>query len=170
MNEIWKPVSGYEGRYEVSNLGRVKSLNYLHNTGREHILKPRKTKSNKKTKNNKKSYMRVTLCDKQHLVHILVYRAFYGEIPEGMQVNHINKNPSDNRADNLNLMTPAENIEYSLNKPISCYDKNGNLIRNFSSVKEASDYFGYGRKGCSNISKCLNGSSKTAYKYKWCYN
>lgn len=161
MNEIWKPVPGYEGRYEVSDLGRVKSLNYLH-TGKEQILKPIKIKNNKK-----ENYMRVTLGNKSCLVHILVYKAFYGEIPEGMQVNHINKHKSDNRAININLMTPKENSGYSNNKPVLCYDKNGNFIQEYTSVKRASEFLG---KNCSsNIVHCLNGKSKTAYGYVWKY-
>lgn len=162
MNEIWKPVPGYEGRYEISNLGRVKSLNYLHNTGREQILKPNKIKNNKK-----ENYMRVTLGDKTFLVHILVYKVFHGEIPEGLEVNHINKHKSDNRAVNLNLMTHDENTGYSLNKPVLCYDKNRNFVQDFISVKEASEFFG--KKSSSNIVHCLKGRSKTAYGFIWTY-
>lgn len=162
MNEIWKPVPGYEGRYEISNLGRIKSLNYLHNTGREHILKPRKT-----SKSDKKAYLRVTLCNKQHLIHVLVYRVFNGEIPEGFQVNHINKNKKDNRAINLNLMTPEENSGYSNNKQVMCYDKKRNFMQEFSSIKNASEYLG--KKSSSNIVHCLNGKSKTAYGFIWKY-
>ena len=106
MKEEWKNIIDYEGLYQVSNLGRVKSLNYKH-TGREKILK---------SSVDKIGYMYVGLCKngkvKFFKVHRLIYEAFYGEIPNGMQVNHINEIKADNRLSNLNLMTRKENINF----------------------------------------------------------
>lgn len=112
-NEIWKPVKGYEGKYEVSNLGRVKSLNYSQ-TGEERLLKPSLT-----TKNG---YLFVVLRKdfKSHimLIHRIVYEAFRGKLPkfvvtmkgdERMEVNHINEIKTDNRLENLELVTSRQN-------------------------------------------------------------
>ena len=104
--EIWKDIVGYEGLYQVSNTGKIKSLNYNH-TGREKILKQRLFN---------RGYLYVGLWkngkQKYFSVHRLEYEAFYGEIPKGMQVNHINEIKTDNRLENLNLMTPKENTNW----------------------------------------------------------
>lgn len=106
MEEIWKDIEGYEGLYQVSNLGNVKSLKYMR-TNIPHNLKKHLTP---------KGYYQVCLqtgsWHKYPLVHRLVYEAFVGKIPEGMQVNHINETKTDNRPENLNLMTPKENVNF----------------------------------------------------------
>ena len=103
--EIWKPVVGYEGLYEVSSEGRVRSLNYKRQY-RIQVL----------VQNYSRKYPYVILCKdgkiKTRLVHLLVWEAFNGTIPKGMQVNHINEIKTDNRLENLNLMTPKENINW----------------------------------------------------------
>lgn len=116
VKEVWKPVLGYEGLYEVSNFGRVKSLGHYtyHSEGclkwkKEHILKTERTKNGRE---------RVRLYEEggktlKHLqVHRLVWEAFNGTIPDGMQVNHIDERPWNNAVWNLNLMTPKENCNY----------------------------------------------------------
>ena len=83
MKEIWKDIKGYEGRYQVSNLGNVKSLNY-NNTGKEQLLKPKKNKYTynevKLSKNNK---------TKSFLIATLVAQAFLGQKNPDMEVMHI---------------------------------------------------------------------------------
>lgn len=102
IQEEWKPVRGYIGLYDASNFGRIRSLKF----GKVKILKPF----------GKKDYLRIELNKdgkrKRYSVHRLVYEAFNGEIPEGMQVNHINEIKTDNSLWNLNLMTPKENSNY----------------------------------------------------------
>ena len=106
MEEIWKNVNGYPN-YMVSNNGSVKCLNFRGNTNKEIILKPIKQRT---------GYYHITLCKegitKQKLIHRLVYEAFVGEIPDGIQVNHINEDKTDNRLENLNLMKPKENTNW----------------------------------------------------------
>lgn len=97
--ERWKAVVGYEGLYEVSDFGNVRSLKY----GKVRVLKP----------GVMKGYYRVHLCKngkrKSFLVHRLVVIMFIGDIPKGMVVNHINENKFDNRLENLEIVTVKEN-------------------------------------------------------------
>lgn len=169
MKEIWKPVLDYIGLYEVSNLGRVRSLKF----GKVRILKPVKTKD---------GYLRVGLWkdgnQKWFLVHRLVWEAFNGEIPEGMEVNHINEIKTDNRyPENLNLLTHTANNNYGTrNKRVSVAMTNGKqsdpvlqltldekLIKEWPSIAEA------GRNGFSEskISDCCNGKRKTHKGFLW---
>ena len=106
MEEQWKDIQGYEGLYQVSNLGKVKSLNYLH-TGKEQILKP--------GKNN--GYLAVVLCKngkvKTFKIHRLVATTFISNPLNKPCVNHIDCNPQNNNVDNLEWVTQRENIQYA---------------------------------------------------------
>lgn len=99
MNEIWKPVVGYEG-YEVSNLGRVRSFKH----GRERIMK---------LTSNGRGYMQLELCRngeiKHHTVHRLVAQAFIPNPENKRDVNHIDGNKLNNHIENLEWATPHEN-------------------------------------------------------------
>ena len=105
MEEIWKDVPGYEGLYQVSNYGEVKSLG--NNASRkEKILKPSK---------NVETYLKVALWKdgnkKTIKIHQLVTMAFLGHIPNGYEivVNHIDNNPLNNYIGNLELVTVRYN-------------------------------------------------------------
>lgn len=115
MIEEWKDVTGYEGYYEVSNLGRVRSLDrdteirqgvFITHKGR--ILK---------SKENKFGYPTVALsvkgAVKYKFVHRLVAGSFISPHLEGFQVNHIDGNKRNNRFDNLEWCTPSENIQHA---------------------------------------------------------
>ena len=103
MEEIWKPIKDYEGLYEVSNLGRVKSLNYR-GTGKEKILK---------NIENSKGYFQVGLVkfgkQKVFKVHRLVAEAFIPNPENKPCIDHINTVKSDNRVENLRWVTYKEN-------------------------------------------------------------
>lgn len=106
MKEIWKDIEGYEGCYQVSNFGNVKSLNYMH-TGKEQILK---------LKTKKSGYLQVNLCKdgkiKTYTIHRLVAKAFV-ENPDNLpQVNHIDEDKTNNRFDNLEWCDQKYNNNY----------------------------------------------------------
>ncbi len=160
MNEIWKDIPGYEGKYQASNTGFIRNSKGL-------ILKPMLTKL---------GYYRVELFNnktrKKHHVHRLIWETFNGAIPTGLQINHINEIKTDNALSNLNLMTPKENINYGtgierghkqLRKPVLQYDKSGNFIKEWSSLVEAKNYYGQA------VGDCVRGYCPTAFGFTWKY-
>lgn len=100
--ETWLDVVGYEGLYQVNGRGDVKSLNYNH-TGKEKILKPF----------GSNGYKKVILCknakNEALLIHRLVYESFYGNIPDGMEIDHIDTIRDNNTVENLRCVTHKEN-------------------------------------------------------------
>jgi len=113
-NEIWKDIPGYEGKYQVSNMGRVKSLSRIVQSAnqngafqfflRERILRP--------GSHDKANHMCVVLNDprKTYTVHQLVMLAFEGPPPPGKVVCHNNGDATDNRLSNLRYDTQRENV------------------------------------------------------------
>lgn len=172
-NEIWKYITNYEGIYQASNLGRVKSLERIGARGnkrKEKILKPKLTRN---------GYYLIELYKnsngKFYLVHRLVWEAFNGQIPEGLQVNHINEIKTDNRLSNLNLMTHKENINFGTrterqvkkcSKAVLQFDLNDNFIKEYPSTRQVERELGFAQP---NISACCNGKLKQAYGFKWKY-
>ena len=165
MKEIYKDIKGYEGKYQVSNLGNVKSLHY-NNTNRERVLKPRVTKG----------YLSVDLGYRNpRLVHRLVAEAFL-ENPNNLPcVNHKDENKKNNCVDNLEWCSNEYNLNYgtclerrgkSHRKPINQYDLDGNFIKTWNSGTEISKKLGFSH---GNICSCCRGKQKTAYGFKWRY-
>lgn len=116
MSEEWKQISGYEGLYEVSNLGRVRSMAH------EEVKKDGSTfhRSARMVhqKMNKDGYSVVRLtkeCNvKYYVVHILVARAFVDGWFDGAEVNHKDFDRVNNRSDNLEWTTHKENVAYTI--------------------------------------------------------
>ena len=188
MEEIWKDIKGYEGYYQISNRGRVKSLARkvkYQNTTRE--LKE-KIKSTFISSNG---YERVELSkdnsNKKYNIHRLVADAFIPKIENKEFVNHINGIKTDNRVENLEWCSQSENelhayrtglaknsekqrkavSEYAKEnrvKPIIQLGIDGSFIKEWKSAVKASEILKIGNK---TISNCVTGRSKTAGGYKW---
>lgn len=160
MNETWKSISGYEGLYEISNTGEVKSLIS------EKLLRPWM---------HKKGYLEVKLVkDRQHKtfkVHRLVAEAFIPNTENKEQVNHIDGNKQNNCVENLEWCDDFENRTHAhkngLRKmeeiiEIEMLSIDGDYIDKFQSISEASRKTGI---NIGNISRCCNGGCKTAGGY-----
>ena len=167
--EIWKDIQGYEGIYQVSNLGRVKSI--------ERVTKEGNHRSEKQMKlqKTKRGYLTVILTkdgnQKLHYVHRLVGIAFIPNPTGKEQINHINEQKEDNRVENLEWSTAKENMNWGtaidrrskkLRKPVICIE----LGMLFDGLPEAEKQTGAKR---SNICKCLKGIRETAGGYHWKY-
>ena len=111
--EIWKDIKGYEGLYQVSNLGRVKALDrYKINNGGKHLVKEHIMKPNT---HGTCDYHRVGLIDnngtrKYHTIHKLVATAFIENNNNHKEINHKDGNKQNNSVENLEWVTPSENI------------------------------------------------------------
>ena len=169
MEEIWKDIEGYEGLYQVSTWGRVRSLNYNH-TGKTQILRPGVTHW---------GYLQVAIYkdgeQKSYKVHRLVAAAFLPN-PNGLpEINHKDEDKQNNHVDNLELCDRAYNNSYGthnarmirsqLNSPtkskrVRCIETN----TVYPSGGEAERKTGISRKS---ISSACHGKYKTAGGFHW---
>lgn len=101
MEEVWKPVKGYNGRYSVSNTGKIKTHRY----GWDRIMK---------SAYDNNGYKYVHIINKKKKIHRLVAEAFIDNPQHKTQVNHKNGVKDDNRVENLEWVTPSENQLHSL--------------------------------------------------------
>ena len=173
--ETWKAIDGYDGQYEVSDLGRVKSLGN-NKTRKEKILK----------QHNIRGYIRVVLYKDGHrkplLVHRLVAESFIPN-PQGLEtVNHKDEVKTNNTVSNLEWMSIKDNINYGtrnkrisksntnnpkISKQIQMLDKQtGELLATFPSLAEAERVTGIAHQS---IFQCCNGKRKSAGGYIWRY-
>ena len=166
--EIWKDIPEYEGLYQVSNLGRIKSLYF----GKERIMKQSK---------DKQGYCCISLykdCKiKYFLVHRLIGLVFIpNDNPtEKIEINHKDENKENNTVTNLCWVTPKENCNWGTrNKrriekksiPILQYDLNNNLIREWGSSKLVNKELNINN---SHIIACCKGKRKTCGDFIWKY-
>lgn len=177
MKEIWKQVNGYGGKYYVSNKGNVKTLDY-HQTGKEHMMKPRKDKGGYLTVSL--SYLGNTNTVK---IHRLVALAFLDN-PNGFPfVNHKDEVKTNNIVDNLEWCTAKYNVNYSFsrhndefrkrqgdaerkyNSKIAQIDINGNVIRIYDNIAVAVKENGNNK----NIYACVKGVQSVCMGCKWVF-
>lgn len=172
MNEIWKDIEGYEGYYQVSNFGRVKSLERVcrHPLGGTRKVNEKIMKFDV---NKKWGYLRVQLSkhgiDNKYLVHRLVAQAFIDNPNNYEVVNHKDQNPSNNHSQNLEWCTIQYNNTYGdkikkMCKQVVQLDKQGKIIKKFPSITQASIETNIAQ---CNITSCLSGNQKTAGGYYW---
>lgn len=167
MMETWKSVKGFEGLYEVSNYGRVKSLNY-HRTGEAQILKPGRTNG---------GYMNVVLTkDKirySKRVHRLVADAFLPNPNNYTELNHKDENPANNRLYNLEWCSREYNINYGsrnkkvsekMSKKIIQYTMDGEIVKVWKSQKEVEKTLGWSQ---GTISLAVNKKIPSFHGFLW---
>lgn len=180
MNEeIWKDIPGYEGLYQASNLGRIRSLdreiiqwNRFDNVkviykGKILSLKP-----------NKKGYFKCSLNkngkSRTFLVHRIIAQTFLKNFDKNLTVDHINGNKQNNNVDNLRMVTIKKNIQLSYDnnlhklKKVCKFDLYNNLLEIYKSVAVASRKNNCSpqliKNCCDNKKHCLTGKG-----YKWKY-
>lgn len=161
QKEIWKDIPEYEGLYQASNWGRIKSL-------------PRKTKNRFQTGMIKKQTLRtggyfyINLCDKNHnnklyTVHRIVALTFIPNPNNYPCINHKDGNKQNNYVENLEWCTYSHNEKHAyrnnLKKPnsikINQYNLKGEYIKTWNSIKEANTFY-----KTSHIGECCNNNSK----------
>ena len=175
--EVWKPIEDFKDKYEISNYGKIQNKI----TG--YMFKPQK----------RGNYLKVSLCKNgiknQISIHRLVAETFldkkdFKSMPDEdrslidlnkLEVNHKNENKYDNRVDNLEWCTQKYNMNYgncckkisiSKHKKINQYDLNGNFIKEWNSIKEASKKLNIPQ---SLISRCVLGQRNKTHNYKFKY-
>lgn len=177
MKEIWRDVVGYEDLYEVSSLGRVRSLiSYT-------VLLS--------TKRNADDYVRLPLTRNKFcstkLLHRIVYEAFNGAIPYGFQVHHKDGNKRNNRLSNLEAISIREHSKITAmqhplmheksnkarTRTILQYSLNGDFLAEYSSAEEASKKTGVCKRNIQQVASGeLNQNKKIRMQaggYKWRY-
>lgn len=178
--EIWKDIEGVEGCYQISNLGRVKSLNRVTSTGRtvtERILK---------TRVNKRGYEYVNIqingLRKSIKIHREVAKAFVPNERGYSEVNHKDENKLNNSASNLEWCSRIYNANYGTAMKravktrlshhllkIDQMTRDGEYIKTWDApylIEKATK----GKMKATNIIACCRGRFKTAYNYVWKYS
>lgn len=199
MIEIWKDIPGYEGKYQVSNRGEVKSLNYR-GSGELKLLKQNTDKNGYKQVSLYKNGKR-----KNHFVHRLVAMAFLPNPNNLSIVNHKDENPSNNNVNNLEWCTQEYNLNYGTRNERASKSKKGKSFSEEHKKKLSESLKGkykgkdspnakpilmYDREGnfirrfdcirdaneyfgkdrdCSSICNCLKGRTKTIYGFIFKY-
>ena len=177
-DEIWKNIPKYEGLYQASPRGNIKSL-YRNKILRYEI--------------SKNGYCQVMLCKNKRqkllYVHRLVAMTYLNNFNEKLQVNHKDGNKQNNNINNLEMVTCKENIQHSFknklqviksgkenhlynrygqyankSKPIYQFDLEGNFIKQWNCQKDVERELGF---KVQNISACTLGNKKTAYGFIW---
>lgn len=177
MTEQWRDIHGFEGKYQVSNHGRVRNIKFIghpRSTKQERILVPR---------TNRYGYSVIHLSDGNKdfhpPIHRLVAMAFIPNPLNYPAVNHKDENKENNHAENLEWCTNLYNTRYGTGqlrahekkkKAIMQLDKNTNeVVKEYASATDASvEMFGTSQKKRA-ITCCARGERPTAYGYSWKY-
>lgn len=190
MKEIWKDIPNYEGYYQASNLGKIRSLNRKVNCGitsNKQVLRKGKVLC---AHPNLRKYLTVVLSinnkQKTFTVHRLIAKTFIPNPNNYPQINHIDGNKNNNCVNNLEWCTSKQNIKHSwdnklsktyihpkgkltkysatLCKKVDQFDLQNNFIKTFKSISEASRIMNC---SVSNIKDCCHKKQKTAKGFIW---
>ena len=177
--EIWRDIPNYEGLYQVSNFGNVRSLNWGNRGFTDNLyLKP-----------HNRGYLQVELhrngSRKMFTVHRLVAVSFVDGYRDGLMINHKDENKTNNRATNLEWVTSSDNVLHSISHrsnaqhrtrkrfvprtdivPVFQFDLSGDLIKTWDSSISVKEELGFSDWS---IKQCCRGNRKSAYGYKWQY-
>jgi len=182
MKEIWKDVVGYEGAYMCSNKGRFKRLKdvifVIDEKQKRQYYKTIKQKMLKQFKDCNGYYV-VNIDGKRMRAHRLLSKSFIPNPLNKAQVNHKDLDKSNNNINNLEWVTPKENVKHAIrngafknvkaikNAVYMCDLKTHKLLKKFDSVTEAYNYFGKNYQG--GISQVCNGERNKTKGYWWTY-
>lgn len=174
MNEIWKDIEGYEGLYQVSNLGRVKSLErvVLRGNGRTLKVRERILKSAIQGTGYERIYLHDEGVKRGFYAHRLVAQAFLYRKDGADEVNHKDGNKLNNESSNLEWVTGDENIDHAFKeglhpkprKTVHMLTLRGDHVMTFPSASEAARHLGVNSGGISSVCR---GRRKRMYGYKW---
>jgi len=178
IKEEWRDIQGFENRYQVSNLGRVKSVErIIYNTKNNGVDGIRHIKEKILKQYNEQGYLRVSLYKdrkkgKFYKVHRLVAMAFIPNPNNYPQVNHKDENTQNNCVDNLEWCTPQYNHNYGTrtertSKKVYQYSLDGELIKEWKTVTSTATS-GFDPR---HVSKCCNNNPryKTHKGFIWSY-
>lgn len=181
--EIWRDIDGFEGRYQISSEGRIKSVDVytIDTIGRRQLHRGKFLK----VRYDKDGYKKVSLYDgKTYSIHRLVAQTFIPNPNDYPIINHKDENKQNNCVENLEWCTYKYNVNYGtaidrrkantdyVEKSKKQYKRivqntlNDVYIKEWSSIKEAADCLNLDN---GSICKCLKGKVKTCGGYKWEY-
>ena len=195
MEEIWKDIKGYEGYYQISNMGNVKSLErtVTKSNGVVQIRKERIMNKRESTDGYYIAKLNVNNHSKSIAIHRLVAQHFIPNPDNLPEVNHIDTNRKNNRVDNLEWCTHKDNVRYSADKGhyrnnkfgsnngrarrVSLYNSDHQLIDSFDYIGDCARYMidnqmckqDYSTSYINNLRSQIGKAAKTNKKYLNCY-
>ena len=175
--ENWKDIKGYEGLYQVSDHGDVRSVDRVTTGNRNRRIKGKVLKKTKSTT----GYFKVELCKDGRAistkVHRIVAKAFIRNPYGKPHINHIDNNPLNNMVENLEWCTRSYNLQYNgrakrvgivQGKAVEQWTLDGNLVKTFETIRQAEAETGIRRQSISGSCRQKYGC-KTAGGYRWKY-
>jgi len=195
MEEIWKDIKGYEGYYQISNMGNVKSLEHTvtKSNGVVQIRKERIMNKRESTDGYYIAKLNMNNHSKSIAIHRLVAQHFIPNPDNLPEVNHIDTNRKNNRVDNLEWCTHKDNVRYSADKGhyrnnkfgsnngrarrVSLYNSDHQLIDSFDYIGDCARYMidnqmckqDYSTSYINNLRSQIGKAAKTNKKYLNCY-